>query len=196
MISHYILIAFRCWQCQSPTHFCSCLRYSVSRQEGNKYPIEWNEGGRGREWEGVGGTGGRRKNGWPSSLWSCQKDVGNMFLSELTWSHLPYILTYFKNFLTWCFLKTSIFCLGEKRETNRTWFLYWTVKIFNIMVFNHWRIYIQNFPAHASPQWDPILWFSHTFSPKSAYVGGPPPPKTGPSPHGKSWFRPCSRWHS
>ena len=30
-------------------------------------------------------------------------------------------------------------------------------------------------PVHA-PLWDPILSFLHTFSPKSAHVGGPPPP--------------------
>ena len=29
------------------------------------------------------------------------------------------------------------------------------------------------------PLWDPILSFSHTFSPKSAHVGGPRPPPTG-----------------
>ena len=33
------------------------------------------------------------------------------------------------------------------------------------------------------PPWDPILSFSHTFSPKSAHVGGPHPP------YGKSWIR-------
>ena len=48
----------------------------------------------------------------------------------------------------------------------------------------HWRIYIQKFPAHAPPPlWDPILSFSHTFSPKSAHVGGPQPcPQMGPHP--------------
>ena len=30
--------------------------------------------------------------------------------------------------------------------------------------------------------WDPILSFSHTFSPKSTCVGGPCPTKTGPRP--------------
>ena len=39
----------------------------------------------------------------------------------------------------------------------------------------------------------PILSFSHTFSVKSALVGGPrnPPPQNGstPLPHGKSWIR-------
>ena len=54
----------------------------------------------------------------------------------------------------------------------------------------HWRIYTQNFPAHAPPLQDPIL----SFSQKSAHVGGPAPPpaKTGPRfPYGKSWISPC-----
>ena len=34
----------------------------------------------------------------------------------------------------------------------------------------------------ARPLWDPILSFSHTFSPKSAHVGGPRPPLTGARP--------------
>ena len=41
-------------------------------------------------------------------------------------------------------------------------------------------------PVHIPPPWDPILSFSHTFSPKSAHVGGPRPP-----PYGKSWIRHC-----
>ena len=56
----------------------------------------------------------------------------------------------------------------------------------------HWRIYMQNFPAHAPPPWDPILTFSHTFSPKSACVGGPCPKKLVHAPlYGKSWICPC-----
>ena len=31
-----------------------------------------------------------------------------------------------------------------------------------------------------TPPWDPILSFSHTFSPKSAHVGGPRPPTGNP----------------
>ena len=31
-------------------------------------------------------------------------------------------------------------------------------------------------PGARPPLWDPILSFSHTFSPKSAHVGGPRPP--------------------
>ena len=34
----------------------------------------------------------------------------------------------------------------------------------------------------ACPPWDPILSFSHTFSPKSAHVGGPHPPLMGAHP--------------
>ena len=43
------------------------------------------------------------------------------------------------------------------------------------------------------PLRDPILSFSHTFSPKSAHIGGPrPSPDTGPRPHcDKSWVRRC-----
>ena len=41
-----------------------------------------------------------------------------------------------------------------------------------------WQIHTQKFPAHA-PLWDQILLFSHTFSLKSAHVGGPRPPPTG-----------------
>ena len=37
----------------------------------------------------------------------------------------------------------------------------------------------------AGPLRDPILSFLHTFSPKSAHVGGPHPP------HRKSWIRHC-----
>ena len=39
----------------------------------------------------------------------------------------------------------------------------------------HWQIYIQNFLVH-TPPWDPILSFSHTFTPKSTHIGGPCPP--------------------
>ena len=53
-----------------------------------------------------------------------------------------------------------------------------------------WWIYIQNFPAHA-PLWGPILSFSHTFSPKSAHIGGSCPPKWIHAPYGKSWICPC-----
>ena len=53
--------------------------------------------------------------------------------------------------------------------------------------------------AHA-PLQDPSLSFSHTFSPKSARIGGPHPPPngstrplTGPRPqYGKSWIRHCN----
>ena len=42
------------------------------------------------------------------------------------------------------------------------------------------------------PQWDPILLFSHTFSPKSAHVRGPcPPPMGACPPYGKSWICHC-----
>ena len=37
-------------------------------------------------------------------------------------------------------------------------------------------------PAQAPPPWDPILSFSHTFSPKSAHVRGPRPTLTGARP--------------
>ena len=40
--------------------------------------------------------------------------------------------------------------------------------------------------AHAPPPWDPILSFSHTFSPKSAHVEVHAPH------YGKSWIRHCS----
>ena len=54
----------------------------------------------------------------------------------------------------------------------------------------HLRIYIQNFPTHV-PLRDPILLFSHTFSPKGAHVGGPCP-QNGSKPHyRKSWIHPC-----
>ena len=47
--------------------------------------------------------------------------------------------------------------------------------------------------AHA-PLQDPILSFLHTFSLKSAHVGGQNPPKMGPRPpYGKSWIRPWTR---
>ena len=42
------------------------------------------------------------------------------------------------------------------------------------------------------PPWDPILSFSHTFSPKSAHVGGPGPPMGARRPYGKSWIRHCT----
>ena len=32
------------------------------------------------------------------------------------------------------------------------------------------------------PLWDPILLFSHTFSPKSTHIGGPHPPHNGCTP--------------
>ena len=35
---------------------------------------------------------------------------------------------------------------------------------------------------HMPPLWDPILSFLHTFSPKSAHVGGPCPPTNGCTP--------------
>ena len=45
---------------------------------------------------------------------------------------------------------------------------------------------------HMPPLQKPILSFSHTFSLKSAHVGGQNPPKMGPHPpYGKSWIRPC-----
>ena len=46
-------------------------------------------------------------------------------------------------------------------------------------------------PGARHPLWDPILSFSHTFSPKSTHVGGPRPTPP-PPPHGKSWIRHCS----
>ena len=43
-----------------------------------------------------------------------------------------------------------------------------------------------------APLQDPILSFSHTFSLKSAHIGGQNPPKMGPCPpYRKSWIRPC-----
>ena len=36
----------------------------------------------------------------------------------------------------------------------------------------------------ARPLWDPILSFSHVFSPKCAHIKGPCPPITGPHPPG------------
>ena len=57
---------------------------------------------------------------------------------------------------------------------------------------HHWRIYIQNFPAHA-PLRDQILSFSHTFSPTRARVRGPHPQKrVHTPPYGKSRICPCS----
>ena len=45
------------------------------------------------------------------------------------------------------------------------------------------------------PLRDPILSFSHTFSPKSTRVRGPCPPKRVHAPHEKSWIRPSkSSW--
>ena len=55
----------------------------------------------------------------------------------------------------------------------------------------HWQIYIQNFPAYARPLRDPILSLSHTFSLKSARVGGPrppPPPNGSTAPTGNPGF--------
>ena len=43
----------------------------------------------------------------------------------------------------------------------------------------HWRIWGGGgggMPGTRHPLWDPILLFLHTFSPKSAHVGGPHPP--------------------
>ena len=44
---------------------------------------------------------------------------------------------------------------------------------------SHWRIYIQNFPAHAPPTGPNSFVFTY-ISPKSTHVRGPHPPKTGP----------------
>ena len=47
-------------------------------------------------------------------------------------------------------------------------------------------------PGTRQPLWDPILSFSHTFSPKSACVGGPHAPLTDARPpYGKSWIHHC-----
>ena len=46
---------------------------------------------------------------------------------------------------------------------------------------DYWWIYIQNLPPH-TPIRDPILSFSHTFSPKSARIGGQCPPQNGSMP--------------
>ena len=43
----------------------------------------------------------------------------------------------------------------------------------------------------ARPLWDPILSFLHTFSPKSAHIGGPCPPNGCMPPYGKSWIHHC-----
>ena len=48
-------------------------------------------------------------------------------------------------------------------------------------------------PGARHPLWDPILLFSHTFSPKSARIGGPHPPNGSMPPYGKSWIRHCCR---
>ena len=64
-----------------------------------------------------------------------------------------------------------------------------------LVITNHWRIYIQNFPAQAPPPLrDPILLLSHTFSPKSTHIGGPRPLKMGqcPPPYEKSWIHPAN----
>ena len=42
-----------------------------------------------------------------------------------------------------------------------------------------------------APPWDPILSFLHTFSLKSAHIGGPRPPNGCTPPYGKSWIRHC-----
>ena len=39
-----------------------------------------------------------------------------------------------------------------------------------------------NVPTRTPPLQDPILSFSHTFSLKSAHIGGQNPPKMGPRP--------------
>ena len=44
--------------------------------------------------------------------------------------------------------------------------------------------------VHA-PLWNPILSFLHTFSPKSAHIGGPCPPQWVHTPYGKSWICHC-----
>ena len=41
------------------------------------------------------------------------------------------------------------------------------------------------------PPWDPILSFSHIFSPKSACIGVGAPPTAWCPPNGKSWIRHC-----
>ena len=48
------------------------------------------------------------------------------------------------------------------------------------LVWNHWRI--QGAPPACAPPTDPILSFSHMFSPKSVRVGGrrPPPNRSAP----------------
>ena len=47
-------------------------------------------------------------------------------------------------------------------------------------------------PGTRHPLWDPILSFLHTFSPKSAYIGGPCPSQMGAHPpYVKSWIRHC-----
>ena len=43
-------------------------------------------------------------------------------------------------------------------------------------------IFLTVTPGARHPLWDPILLFLHTFSPKSAHVGGPRPLLTGPRP--------------
>ena len=46
-------------------------------------------------------------------------------------------------------------------------------------------------PGACHPLRDPILSFSHTFSPKSAHVRGPHPPNGSMPPYGKSWICHC-----
>ena len=51
-----------------------------------------------------------------------------------------------------------------------------TTEIKTPMYLNHWRIGGGGRARRTPSLWDPILSFSHTFSPKSAHVGGPCPP--------------------
>ena len=44
-------------------------------------------------------------------------------------------------------------------------------------------------PGTCHPLWDPILLFSHTFSLKSASIGGPHTPNGSTPPYRKSWIR-------
>ena len=43
-------------------------------------------------------------------------------------------------------------------------------------LISHWRIWGWGVPDAHHSLWDPILSFSHTFSPKSTHVGSPRPP--------------------
>ena len=61
-----------------------------------------------------------------------------------------------------------------------------TLRLVVIKLYHHKAVYTYSLAdlggrraRRTPPLWDPILSFSHTFSLKSAHVGGPRPPPTG-----------------